>query len=57
MTPIEMRRRAIQMLDDLRQASTSDKARDVLTAAEQLLLAAEELEEMSGSGTAGPAAY
>jgi hypothetical protein len=50
MNPIEMRRRALQLLDGLRQTVGSGAVRNMLISAEELLWAADELEEISAAG-------
>lgn len=47
MTPSEMRRRAVMLLENLSQTVEGEAPRDILTTAEQLLWAADELEEIA----------
>jgi hypothetical protein len=56
MTPSELRQRAFELLEELRGATQSREARDILTTAEQLLWAAEELEGKS-DGTDRPGTH
>jgi hypothetical protein len=52
MTPSEMRRRAVTLLENLSQTTQGEATRDILTTAEQLLWAADELEEIAVSRAA-----
>jgi hypothetical protein len=52
MTPSEMRGRAALLLEDLRQIVEGEATRDILSTAEQLLWAADELEEIAASRAA-----